>query len=314
MKKVPKNEISEKTVSVKANQFIIEKIGLMPSIEDLIFDDEKNTWTVILKADYPRFYIDDKTKAKIFKYITLKPIGQIQIASTGEVIKFTPKDKMVENIYNMLSTFRANIESMLVKVTAGNLSQLKEALNVFEPMKIVLDKIYYDNKFMLSEISGLTDHERHKYAKYFPLLESLNVIKPIKGGYEATPHCREIQDSVEGFEEFKIKIVEIVLSEKYGTIRQIFNITRFEPFIHVSNSEYQPSIIAEKLLNFSEENLQSIHNEIFGSVNSFQFNKTLRELIHIKVLQRTDTDLITGFQPIFNNLIEHKEHFPMSII
>lgn len=307
------NNMNEKSITPIVNQFIIEKIGLMPTIDNIEFDKENNSWIVNLKVEYPRFYIDDKTKDKIFRYLTLKPVGRLEISYKGDVIKFTPKDKIVETIFNMLSTFTRNIENLLVKITANKLVQSQEALHVFEPMKTILQRIYEEGKFFVSEIANLSEHERYKHSKYFPLLQDLNIIRPIKGGFEATDYCKELQFQLRDFNEFKKKVVETVLYEKYGTIREIFNITRFEPFIHVSDSEYQPSVIAEKLLNFSEENLQLIHSDLFGYVDGFKFSKTLRELLNIQILKKTKTGEITGFNGVFNVLMENRSKFNMPL-
>ena len=309
--------VKERDVIELANNYIMNNIGLMPSVDEIrnLKDDK---WLVILKIDYPKFFIDKATGDKIFKYLTLKPIGQIQLDMSDVkhpfIDNFTPRNKIVENMFNILSTYRSTIENALVRTTAPNLSKLNESLCVFEPLKPILQDIFYENKFSIDSLGELHEHDKYKIEKYLPLLEELHILKRVPSGYEATPQIVSLESDLRDFELFKRKIIEILMQNKYATIKEIFNIRRFEPFVHISTAYYQTNVISERMITMTEGTLQDIHTEMFGYMPNVRFLKNLNDLRGVNVLRRVESNMVTGYEGISSALIGERDRLLSSAI
>lgn len=293
MKKPQETELIE-----LAEKFMIDKFGLLPSVDKIKSIDKR--YVITIKADYPKIIKDDKTNENIIKFITINSIGKLQISS-GRVIEFTPRDMITKNILDTLSLQKMRIETELVRVAAPNLSKLKEALQVLEPYKMFLTEFYHNNSVKISELEEFGPEKSRKYIQYLRLLEDLDLIKKEENKFIYTSKMAQIQASLHNFDSFRRKIIEIIMQRRYTMLKEVFNIQRFEPYIRLSNSYYKPSIEANKMLYLLDSSLFYTYSSLYDAKPSLKFRSNLRDLVEIEVL-RKENEYYHGTPKIFNKL------------
>jgi len=301
MKMIPEHVIPIKT----AKLFVLQKIGNMVSPDpDVYFDSTQEKWTVSLKTDYPRILRDDSTNDMFVKFLTIKKIGTIELSKNLSVLRFTPKNEIAKAIETGLNRWRDRVEAIVVKASADKLALISGAEEVLHPIRVFVNRLWEGSTIEFEDVDEMQRTSR--MMQYLHLLEELDLIKEEQGKFIYTNLLAEIQTQVKSQKEFQQKILAYILQKRYSVIREIFRISRLEPYINIENSYYWPSFESGEMLHLRRDTLHSIYARSYGIQPSMKFDMNLRDLTNVEILKK-EGDFYYGNETIFEKMIEEKD-------
>lgn len=291
-------------VKKTAECFMLNHLGNLLSVNSVLYNKNEKIWQVHIKADYPRLIIDDKTNERILKFSTIHDLGTIDISDKLVILALPEKKEIAEQLNGRLFKWVNRVEHFLVKITANNLSNLHGAHEVLNPVKNLIKKLYSNETITEDDLEELQREQR--YRQYLALLEELNLVKKEAKEFTYTPFFAEIQKTSKNQADFEQKIISIILQTRYSTIREVFNIHRLDPYVHLESCYYAPAMEAEELLHLSETTLKNQYRKFYGDKPDLTLRAYLRELMTIDVLKKEDNYFI-GDEKILETLIEKRE-------
>ena len=146
-----------------------------------------------------------------------------------------------------------------------------------------------------------------KMNKYLHLLNDLNIIRKVEGGYKDTPKFISLKKSYNLFEPLKIAIYSNVLSEGYETLRHYFNFRFIDSYLKIENSYYADAVESNKILKRREDEMFKSYLKRYVHIPEYKFYPHLQELISVESFNTEDSGSIFGVEQIFNSVYESRE-------
>ena len=103
-----------------------------------------------------------------------------------------------------------------------------------------------------------------------------------------------------------------IIQKHYSTIREVFGISRFEPFIHTENCYYSSSLLAEELLNRSESSLIHQYYKFYGKMSQMRLSSILDELVRVEIL-KTRNGFYYGEEKLWGEMLKLKQELPLEL-
>lgn len=245
-------------------------------------------WVSELKSDYPRFIHDDKNpKTTIVKYIMLRQLGEVRLTDDNQ-IDGTSRNEVVSRLNDMLQQWRETVEGIVLSSSSDKLAHIGSLKDVLNPIVVAVDH------FSREDIESLTYEEIRKDARskiMFRWLRFLSQLKILEDKEEEDrftygPKFAELEKQVGKNETLTNTIISYVMREYYPSVRQILEISRFDPYLHMETCYYAPCIQAGRLLYRREESLLALYHKWYGRFADYRLRPILGQLENVGLIRK----------------------------
>lgn len=276
------------------------------------FNEREKTWIAHLKSDYPQFARDDSTPDEVFlRFLKMEDLGKITLNERYEPIEATTRDECVEKLDARLLMWRQRAENIVVQSSANQLSRVRGADYFFMPFEDIIINLFKnkDNPLITDEDIE-RDYLSKGKTKYIRLLQELKIIRKVKHGYTYGNLFRALEQETKGeYDKFLHSIYAYIIRERYTTLREVFDITRFARYVKIDNCYYKPALDVEKLIKRDERSIINQHYQLYGYISPLRANSILEELIRLDALERKG-QYIYGNEELFSNMLDLKDKLP----
>ncbi len=271
-----------------------------------IFDETSKIWTAELESTYPRIINDDaEPEARVVRYMTIGNIGVIRLDESLNVIEATPEVEVNETLVLRLSAWRQLAEKVIVDASSKELAQVGQLKEHLSPIvRIVTRLLRADGLIPNEEIAEESRSKRMK--QYLNLLEQSELVRRVDEGYAAGNLLIALRKESNDKKECMTNVLASVLKYNYSTLRQVFDIRTFEPYIHADNCYYSPAIQAGHLLHRSEDSLIRQYVKWYGQRSKMSLIQILDELADVQALEK-DGNYFVGREDLFKEMLASQQ-------
>lgn len=276
-----------------------------------IFDENTKIWKAQLCSTYPRIIEDEKSKEIIVRFLNFRDLGTIEINENLRIINATSNKQCEYHLTSRIDLWKQHAEEIVVTASSDVFAKIAEGIHVLHPLWLVLGEITKfkkENNFMVE--GDEIDQQRRptKIRQYLELLAELDIVRKADNGYTYGNVLVGLLEkgSTEKPRELQNILLSHVIKRKYSTLRQVFGITQLEPFVHLANAYYWPSLDAEKLMHTTRSHLYQRFQDYYDKVSSWDFDSKLSELIDNDAIQDKNGYLI-GNKDQFDVMLELKQ-------
>jgi len=290
---------------------MIENYGDLIVADEPIFDENTKVWKVQLCSTYPRIIEDLESKEIIIRFLNLKDLGTIEINENLKIVDATSNQKCEHQLTSRIDIWKQQAEKIVATASSDVFAKIAESIHVLNPLWLVLGEIIKLDQVHNNLLEGdEIDQQRRPYKirQYLELLVELDIVRKVDNDYtygNVYVGLLENNDR-ENFHELQVMLLSHVIKRKYSTLRQVFGITQLEPFVHLANAYYWPSLDAEKLIHTTRSHLYQRFQDYYNGVSSWDFNSKLSELTNNGALQYENGYLI-GNKDQFDAMLELKQ-------
>lgn len=296
--------------------FVLHNYGNLISAETPEFDEKTKRWVAMIKSDYPIILQDDRTPDKrIVRFIPIRGIGKIHFNENLKPLKeSTPREECVKTIQTLIEVWRDRTEKIVVQASADYFVRIPEFRHFFTPIEEVVDHllehhvIYDDDAMKYRPIN-----KQMRTNQYLKLLEGLNFIRRVDNGYESGEMflflLKECETKGLEEDEFRNAILSEVIRKRYSALRDVFEISRLQPTIHIDSCIYSPSLDAEELIHLSKQTIARNYKESYGRINPLTLTHILRRLRGVGAISRSE-NYWSGTEKLLSNMLDIKNEMP----
>ncbi len=290
----------------KVKRYVRNNYGNLITTDEPVFDKTTKTWIVNLKSDYPRIIKDDKTQKPIVRIIVLPKLGTIRLTENLELLEVASRDECVKSLQSRLDLWQTRAEKIVIQASSTQLAKVRGADFLLYPIAMIIDNLLLGEsnvKITYEEIEREQRSER--MLQYLKLLEDLDIVRSNEEGYTYGNLFTQLLQEV-GPDELSRVVLSHVIKERYSTLRDVFDISRFEPYVHADNCYYGPALEAEELIYRDQKTLISDYNAWYGSISPLRIRSILHELVKVDALEQEGSYYL-GNERLFSNMLELKE-------
>lgn len=262
--------------------------GNLVTFDEPVFAEGR--WETDLKVDYPVVIQDDRTTERMIRFLSFKGLGHVRFTQDFRVTERTPNEECADLLSGHLAKWRKRTERIVMEASADNLARVGKLREVLHPIEVIVCSLIDPGEISQAEVSEWRRPERSK--QYLSLLEQNEVVRRTETGYAYGNAFTSIQKRVEEQkpEDYYDAIVESVIAyiikRNYSVLRQVFQVSRLEPIVHMDNCYYEPALQAEKLLYKKEGTLVDRYNSIYPRISRAELKPALHELVRIEMLTK----------------------------
>lgn len=291
-------------------KYTLEHYGDLIVSDKPSFDEETKTWKAKLRSTYPRIVEDEISRKIIVGFLEFSDLGTIKMNEQCQVVNAPHNEDCVKSLSSKLDLWKAESEKIVIKASSDVLAEIAEGEHVLAPFGVIFDALtpMNNNEIKITDSDVYAQHKREKYILYLELLEELKIVRKIEGGYIQGQTYVGILDTIKTSDQRSLKTILFshIIKEKYSTLRQVFGISQLEPFVHLANVYYSPSLEAEKLIHISKRHLYEQYQNNYRKITPLEFNSKLTALIDKNALQYEDGYVI-GNEKCFNDMLKMKK-------
>ena len=290
----------------------IENYGDLIVSEQPIFDKNTKKWKVQLCSTYPRIIEDEKSRERIIRFLNLENLGTIELNENLQIINATSNEKCENQLISRIDLWKKESEKIVVSASSQAFAKIAESIHVLNPLWLVLGeitKIHEKERDILLEEDEIDQQRRPwKIKQYLELLAELDIVRKVDNRYTYGNVFVGLLENgaIKNRRELRTMLLSHVIKRKYSTLRQVFRITQLEPFVHLANAYYWPSLDAEKLMHTTRSHLYQRFQDHYSKISSWDFNSKLSELTDSGALEYED-DYLIGNKDQFDTMLELKQ-------
>lgn len=279
------------------------------------YDENDNLYVSTLRSDYPLLIQDDLSPEKrTMRVIKIGKIGTISINSNNQVIreKTSSREDIIANLNLFFKLWKERAERIVVNASSKNLVQISDFSHFFDPIISVLFYLWDEHEILNEDINIKRSPERRKKMKlYLNLLEGLDIVRKVDGGYREGNTFLSLREEVKNDEEhFKNVVLSHIIQERYTTLRDVFQLTILEPTIHIDNSVYLPELEAERTVYRNMNSIKRDYEYYYGrSINPLDLKMILKRLVNANAITQ-EGKYYSGNQKLLNTMVSIKKSNP----
>lgn len=296
-------------------KYAVENYGNLIVPDKPIFDENTKTWKYPLGSTYPRIIEDEITKDVLVGFLEFRDLGVIKINDKLQIIDATPSEQCDERLLERLDFWKQQSEKIVVTASSDVFAKIAEGQHVLNPLGVILDALITikDKEIKISNSDIYEQRNYEKYIQYLELLEELQIVRKVQDGYIQGNLYVELLNVIRTSDHRSLKTILIshVIKKKYSTLRQVFDIRQLEPFVHLANMYYLPSLDAEKLIHISRPHLYQQYENNYKRITPLDFNSKLNELTDKGAL-KYESGYLVGNKEYFDNMLEMKQEVQLN--
>lgn len=294
------------SVVEEIRRYTVRHYGNLISVSEPEFDARTKTWLAELKSDYPRIIHDDRSpNERILKFLSLGRLGIIKLGENLQPIEATSREKCIQNISAFLDMWKERVERIIVRVSSDHFAQINEAQWVLAKIGMIISNLLQREMISEEEIASHHPKEEGKIRRYLNLLENLDFVRHINGGYTYGNLFAELRRQISNVQKFKIAVLSHVIRERYSTLKETFGISQLETFVHVDSCYYRPTLEAERLLYMTNDSIIGRYAKVYGRKSPLRVIHILGELVDVKALEHEDKYYF-GNEELFSQMLDLK--------
>ena len=294
------------SVTSEIHKYVLQNYGNLISFSKPVFDEENKTWIAQLKTDYPRLIQDDSVPdERILRFLTMKNLGMVRLSEDLKHIEATPRDDCIGKLSTFLKTWQERAERIIVTASSDQLAKLGETQWILAPVRMIVSNLLQKEVIYYGELERERPNRRKRLEQYLGLLEGLHLVRKIEKGYTYGNLFTVLQEKARGFEDFKTAVISCVLRERYSMIREVFDISQLETFVHVDSCYYRPALEAEKILHFKRDTIINHYLTFYGRKSPMRLAYILNELVGTNALERSGKYYCAN-EELFGNMLDMK--------
>jgi hypothetical protein len=184
------------------------------------------------------------------------------------------------------------------------------------PMFVIVHRLATEQKVPFSEIEAMRRPDRKQ--AYASLMEHDGILRRMDDGYTYGNVFVSIlnklpPDRRKDVDRIMEAVVEYEIEENYSTIREVFHVSRLDPFVHLDSCLYQPSLQAGKLLHQQRDKLFARYNSIYPPFSPSELSAFLHDLEKAEAVQRVDNDFYVGTEDAFHRMQQKSAQMSTSV-
>lgn len=299
------------SVPREISRYVRLHYGNLVTFDEPMFAEGR--WETDLKVDYPVVIQDDRTSERMIRFLSFKSLGHLRFTQDFRVIERTSNEECAELLSAHLAKWRKRTEKIVVEASADNLARVGRMREVLHPIEVIVHSLLDDDTISQVEIAQWRRPERSK--QYLSLLEQSEVVQRTETGYTYGNAFTSIQKRVrqQNPEDYYDAVVESVIAyiikRNYSVLRQVFQVSRLEPIVHMDNCYYEPTLQAEKLLYKKEQTLVDRYNSIYPRVSRAELKPVLHELVRVDTLTK-EGEYFYGKNNLFTEMQQMQNALP----
>jgi len=298
------------SVAKEIRRYMLQNYGNLISISEPTFDDKTRTWVAQLHTDYPRLIRDDRSpNERILKFLSMNNLGKIRFSEDLKPLEATTRDECIQYLHTLLRMWRERAEKIIVTASSDQLARLGETQWVLAPIRMIVSHLVRKEVLYDSEIERESPRRVEKVHQYLKLLEGLNLVHRIDNGYTSGNLFTALLEKAENVMEFKTAILSCVIRERYSILRDVFDISQLETFVHIDNCYYRPALEAERILHWKRDTILHQYLEFYGRKSPMRLAYILDELVGANALEYSH-NYYYGNKELFDQMLEMKYQMP----
>ncbi len=288
-------------------RYTIEHYGDLIIPDKPSYDEGTKTWQVQLRSIYPRIIQDEQSSETVVRFLDLRDLGSIKINDALQIVDATSDENCEHQLITRIDLWKKQSEQIIVKASSDVFAKIAESIHVLNPLGLILDELtkHKKEKFTISEDEVDEQRRPQKIRQYLELLEELEIVKKVDEGYTYGNTYVGIVEQTKNESKLKTILISHVIKRKYSTLRQVFGITQLEPYVHLANAYYWPSLDAEKLVHTTRSRLLQRYQDYYAKVSTWDFHSRLSDLKEQGAIVEENGYLI-GDKDRFDNMLQMK--------
>jgi hypothetical protein len=237
-------------VAQKVKQSAMRYYGNLLSAEEPIFDETERVWKAKLKANYPRLIKNDYPEERFIRVLPLKGLGTICLNENLQFVRdcSVKREESLSLIRSYLEMWKGQVENIVVSASHLQLAKTSPARVFLNPANMILANFLQREDITISFEELDKMRKRARLGRWLSLLEALNLIKEIEGGYTYGEMFTALRKEAKNDREFEILSMGYILKKSYPMLKEVFHIKQFEPLVHLDSCYYRPALEAETVL------------------------------------------------------------------
>jgi len=289
-------------------KFTIENYGDLITTDKPHYRKDTKTWEVQLKSTYPRIIHDEQSNETVIRFLDLRDLGTIKFDEEFHIVD-APSDKSCqEQLASRINLWKKQSEQIVLRASSSAFARIAESIHVLNPLGLILDELAKGKKEKFTIFESEVDEQRRpqKIRQYLELLEELQIVKKVDEGYSyGNAYVGIVEGANNEPHKIKTALISHVIKRKYSTLRQVFGITQLEPYVHLANAYYWPSLDAERLMHTTRPRLFQRYQNYYTKVSTWDFNSRLSELMDQRAIVE-ENGYLMGDKDRFNHMLEMK--------
>lgn len=288
-------------------KYTIEHYGDLIVPDKPSYQEGTKIWEVPLRSTYPRIMQDEVTNEIVVRFLDLRFLGNIKVNEELQVLEASSSENIEQQLMSRIELWKRQSELIVVKASSDVFAKIAEGIHVLNPLGLILDELTNRKGTFRISIDEVDEQRRpDKIRQYLALLEELEIVKKVSDGYTyGNSYVGLLEETNADPRKLKTVLISHVLKRKYTAIRQVFGISQLEPYVHLANAFYWPSLDAEKLVRTTAERLFERYQDYYYKVSTWDFNSRLAELIDHGAIVKED-GFLTGDKQRFDSMLEMK--------
>ena len=288
-------------------RYLAENYGDLITSEKPTQDSKTGEWEARLQSTYPRIIQDAKSEDVIVRFLQLRDLGVVRLNKGLRVTNATSSEDAELQLGARLDLWKNQAERIVVNASSDVFAKIVESLHVLNPLKQILDQLTKRSEnIRLSDIE-IDDQARPvRIRQYLDLLVELQIVRRVEDGYSYGNTFTALAEQTRNdFRTLETALISHVIRQKYSTLRQVFDITQLEPFIHLDNCYYWPALDAEKLVKATRSSMYQRQLDYYDWMPTWDFDSKLQDLLDQGELVEED-GYIGGNVDHFDKMLELK--------
>lgn len=297
-------EVAEQVIK----KYVVENYGDLISADKAVQDEKTGGWEARLSSVYPRLIDDAKSEDVIVRFLNLRDLGTVRLDKRLEVTGATTSKECESQLASRLDLWKKQAEMIVVSSSSDVFARIAESIHVLNPLKLVLEQLTKkkDVKVELLDVEIDEQGRPVRIRQYMDLLEELDIVRRTKSGYTYGNTFTGLAEATHyDNRQLKTSLISHVIKQKYSVLRQVFEITQLEPFVHLDNCYYWPALEAEKLVRSTRSNLYQRQLDYYDWMSTWDFDSKLGDLLDQGALEE-ENGYIKGNAGYFDTMLGMK--------
>jgi hypothetical protein len=290
-------------------EYVNQNYGDLITVAEPYYHSNNHFWLAELKSDYPRFIHDDKNpKTTIVKYLTLKKLGEVRLSDDNK-IDATPRNELVSRLHETLQQWREQVEGIILSTSSDKLAKIGALKDVLNPIVIAVDYFSHEGVEILPYSQIRKDPRSKKMLVWLRFLSQVGLLEEKGDGFGYGPKFAEMFKRLGNKENLTNRIISYIMREHYSAMRQMLEVSRFDPYLHMETCYYAPCIQAGRLLYRKEETLLDVYHQWYPRYPDYRLSPILGQLKEVGLL-RKEGEYWYGDEDTWGNIDPLKKEVP----
>lgn len=272
-------------------RYVDKSYGDAITVTEPVHDPNEKAWVGELKSVYPRRIRDDMANQSFLKFLTLRDLGEVKLTDDNR-IEATPREELIERLRSRLQQWQEKAQQIILSSTADELAPFGAFKDSISPIVMWIRYLARKGKNEIAYEQIAREPNPKQTQRWIDFLVQTKLLEPSSNGFTysnlfLSMEKEVLSDPKKSKEDFVNHVIAFIMREYYPMIRQVFRVSRFETYLHMTTCYYVPSIQAERLLYRREESLLRLYHKWYSRTYSdTRLSNVLEDLEHQRIVKR----------------------------